>query len=176
MKLACLWTCSELEKHFGKDMRITASKILLCFRTPALVMLQESEDQKNQCCVNQTLSWHESGLICLKQWDYWATPAVDVALYFSWHRRSYHVLHSKLHPVYLLMACLPIGPELSCWTGCFLGRGSRVQAGRRQSSVPFPSGAGFNMLSGWQGEAAACCCFCPHPVPCLYLRSVWEKG
>lgn len=45
-------------------------------------MLQESEDQKNQCCVNRTLSWHKSGLICLKQWDYWATPAVDVSLYF----------------------------------------------------------------------------------------------
>jgi len=58
---------SGLEKLFGKDARTTASKIPLCFRTAALVVLQESKDQKNKCCVNRTLSWHKSQTIFLKQ-------------------------------------------------------------------------------------------------------------
>lgn len=52
------------------------------------------------------------------------------------------------------MACLSTRPELSCWSGCFLGR---VQDGRTRSTLLFPSWAWFNMLSVWHREGPGCC-------------------
>lgn len=157
VKLACLWTCSELEKLFGKNMWITASKIPDCFRTPVLVMLQEFEDQKNQCCMNWILSWHKSGLICLKQWDYWATPAVDVA----------HIFHAIGE---FTLCYIPNCSQCIYWCHVWL-LGHSFPAGqaafwaetppglweRRALCTPHHEGGKFNMPSGWHRETTSYC-------------------
>lgn len=77
-----------------------------------------------------------------------------MASYFYCHRRSYSVLHFKLHSV---LSGMFAGPELSCWAGCFLDREGRFQARGGPSTLPSSPRAGFNMLRGWQREAAECC-------------------
>lgn len=110
--------------------------------------------------MNWTLSSHRSGLIYLKQWNYWATQVMDMVSYFN--------AKGQVTLCYILKC-------IQCtywWHVCLQGQSfpagqAAFQGGWENSeyfALPIMSLIQY-AFSVTQGRTRMLLCFCPHPVP-----------